>query len=135
MLLVPLALLTIASLMATGAAAQTPVPCDKAMSTVELNACAEREYDAADAKLNVAFKRTLSFIKRSGSAKPYDAASWETALRTSQKAWLAYRDADCNGLVPMSWSGGTGTTSAVLGCRKTKTETRTQELDTMTDGN
>jgi uncharacterized protein YecT (DUF1311 family) len=138
MLRLSVALITIitsVTLPPTGAQAKKAVACDRAMTTVELNACAEREFEVADAKLNAAYKKALAFIKLSGGDKPYDAASWEAALRTSQKAWLAYRDADCDGLMPMSWGGGTGTTSAVFGCRTTKTETRTQELIAITADN
>jgi uncharacterized protein YecT (DUF1311 family) len=108
--------------------AAPPVNCDKAMATSELNQCAEQAFQAADAKLNAAYRKALASIRKSGGEKPYDPASWEKALRASQSAWIAYRDADCNGLVPMSWGGGTGTTAAVLGCKTDKTESRTKEL-------
>ncbi len=109
-------------------AADPKIACDKAVTTQDLNLCSERELQVADAKLNVAYKKALAEIRKSENAKPYDPASWEKALRASQHAWIAFRDADCNGLVPMSWTGGTGTTGAVLGCKIEKTEARTKEL-------
>jgi uncharacterized protein YecT (DUF1311 family) len=118
----------IAALALPAAADDPKIRCDKAVTTVELNVCSERAYQAADAKLNAAYRKALAFIKASGGDKPHDPASWEKALRTSQTTWIAFRDADCKGLVPMSWGGGTGTTSAVLGCMTEKTEQRTAEL-------
>jgi uncharacterized protein YecT (DUF1311 family) len=115
------------------AQAQT-VDCAKAMTTVELNYCAERSLIAADAKLNAAHKKALKFITSSGGDKPYDGVSWEKALRASQTAWIAFRDADCKGLVPLSRGGGTGTTSAILGCLTSKTEARTAELIALSKG-
>jgi uncharacterized protein YecT (DUF1311 family) len=122
------ALTLAAAMCAADTATAQPIDCAKAMATTELNYCSLREFEAADAKLNEAYRRALASIRESRGDKPYDKTSWETALRASQKAWLAFRDADCNGLVPMSWGGGTGTTSAVLGCKTTKTEQRTREL-------
>ena len=104
------------------------IDCANAMSTAEINFCSEKLLDAADAKLNEAYKKALDFVAKTEGEKPYDAKSWEEALRASQRAWVAYRDADCKGLVPMSWSGGTGTTAEVLGCMSAKTKARTQEL-------
>lgn len=109
--------------------ADPPIDCANATSTVEMNFCAEKDYNAADAKLNDAYSRALAHIAQNGGEKPYDAKSWEDALRASQRAWVAFRDADCKGLVPMSWGGGTGTTSAILGCMHSKTEARIKELN------
>jgi uncharacterized protein YecT (DUF1311 family) len=133
----PLALATVALLcVATGpsAAADAPVDCASPRSTPEFNLCAEGDFQKADGKLNAAFKKALDFIKTVDSEKPYDAASWEKALRASQNAWLAFRDADCKGLVPMSWSGGSGTTVGVLQCMTAKTNDRTKELITIYKG-
>ena len=102
--------------------------CDKAVSTPELNLCSERAWQVTDDRLNVSFAKAIDAIKTSDQAKPYDPGSWEKALRASQRAWVSFRDADCKGLVPMSWTGGTGTTSAVLDCMTTKTKIRTEEL-------
>jgi uncharacterized protein YecT (DUF1311 family) len=122
-----LAIMAIVLMPPSLAVAET-VSCDKAVSTVELNQCTDLMFRAADDKLNAAFKKTLAFVAASQAPKPYDRASWEKALRESQRAWLSFRDADCKGLIPMSWSGGTGTTAAVLECMIAKTDARTKEL-------
>ena len=110
------------------AAAEPPQICDKAVSTPEINLCSERAWQAADAKLNAAFAKTIGAIRKSDQAKPYDPKRWEQALRASQRAWVAFRDADCKELVPMSWTGGTGTTVAVLDCMIDLTRVRTKTL-------
>lgn len=119
-----------AILTATPVVAEQPpkVDCDNAMTTYAMNVCAERSYDKADAVLNAAYKRALAAVPKLATEKPYDAKSWEEALRKSQRAWLAYRDAECKEHVPMHWSGGTGTTAEVLGCMETLTEARTKAL-------
>lgn len=109
-------------------AAEDPVNCAEARNTVEINFCAEKDYNEADAALNAAYKAVLAQINKSTGEKPYDAKSWENAFRAAQRAWIAYRDAECKGVVPMEWSGGTGTASAVLGCMTQLTEERTKLL-------
>lgn len=110
------------------------IDCANAMTTYEQNYCADKDLAAADAKLNDAYKALLAAIAKTENEKPFDAKSWEKALRESQRAWVAFRDADCDGLVPKSWTGGTGTTVAVLGCKIAKTEARTKELLEYVDG-
>lgn len=104
------------------------IDCAHASSTAEMNVCAEEGFDAADAKLNATYKKALAHVAERDLDPPFDRAGWEAALRASQRAWLAFRDADCKGAVPMEWSGGTGTTTAVFGCLTAKTRTRIEEL-------
>jgi uncharacterized protein YecT (DUF1311 family) len=108
--------------------ADEPIDCSNASTTVEMNFCADKDLAAADEKLNAVYKKVLAQIDESGLEKPYDRASWEAAMRASQRAWVAFRDADCKGVVPMEWSGGSGTSAAVLGCMSQKTIERTKEL-------
>ncbi len=122
--------LTISAALTTCAEAQVPsaIDCAKALSTVEMNYCAEQDYKRADATLNAAYQKLLRKVQESGGEAPYDAASWEKALKAAQRAWVAFRDADCKGLVPMEWSGGSGTTVAVLSCMTELTRERTKTL-------
>ena len=108
--------------------ADPPAICANTVSTPELNLCSERAWQEPDAKLNTAFAKVLDSIRKTNSEKPYDRNSWEKALRASQRAWVTFRDSDCKGLVPMSWTGGTGTTSAVHECMTINTKIRTKEL-------
>ena len=127
----PLAAAAIVSTLLTSPARAEDDPkvdCANAMSTYEQNYCADKDLAAADKKLNDAYQKLLDGIAETGNDKPYDPKSWEKALRESQRAWVAFRDADCDGLAPMSWGGGTGTSAVVLGCKTAKTEARTKEL-------
>jgi uncharacterized protein YecT (DUF1311 family) len=113
--------------LASAAQAQT-IDCANASSTVEMNFCADKDFQAADKALNAAYEAAVANIKTRELEKPYDAKSFEAALRAAQRAWVAYRDADCKDLTAQEWSGGTGTTSAVLGCMTEKTMQRTKDL-------
>ena len=116
-------------LLAGGAHAEDEaIDCGNIRNTVESNFCADKSLTAADAKLNDVYKKVLAQIATSDLEKPYDRHSWEQAIRESQRAWISFRDLDCKGAMPMEWSGGTGTTAAVLICMKDKTEARTRDL-------
>lgn len=113
------------------AKAKTAVPkidCAEATATPELNHCAEIRLKKADSELAGALAKAKAQIaKRAGSA-PYDGPSWTAGLEAAQKAWSAYREADCKGLVPAEWQGGTGATLAVLECMAQMTEARAFEV-------
>ena len=91
------------------AAAEDIIDCENASTTVEMNFCSDKAFQEADAKLNDVYKSVLEHIAESDGEEPYDRESWEKAMRESQRAWVAFRDADCKGAVPMEWSGGSGT--------------------------
>lgn len=55
------------------------------MTQGEITACAEREARAADGRLNRAYEDLLRYLD----------ASQTRRLQAAQRAWLAYRDADC----------------------------------------
>lgn len=106
-----------------------PADCTEAMSTVEMNACAGAEFEKADAELNRVYKEAIASIPEMATdEQPFDKASWEEALRASQRAWIAFRDAECEGHVEKFWGGGTGGTVDIIGCKTEKTEQRTKEL-------
>lgn len=126
---VPRCLLAAACLMtlAAAAAAQPRLDCSRATSTPEINACVERDLERADRALNEAYRAMTARID--GSDNPSSVrAEWRKALQDSQRKWIAFRDADCDGAVAFEWYGGTGATAAVLGCKQQKTEARTKEL-------
>jgi uncharacterized protein YecT (DUF1311 family) len=109
--------------------AGTAQDCENAMTTQDLNACAGIEFEAADKELNAVYERAIKSIPEMAiDDPPFDAKSWEAALRASQRAWLAFRDAECEEHVRMFWTGGTGATVDIIGCKTEKTEARTKEL-------
>ena len=96
----------------------------------EMNTCPEKDFDAADKALNAAYQKALKQVPGMAVAdmERFNTKNWEKTLRASQRAWLAYRDAECGEHVPMFWGGGTGTNVAVVGCMAEKTKARTKEL-------
>lgn len=80
-----------------------------------MNICAKADFDAADAKLNQLYKQLAG--KAEGDEKK--------ALRDAQRAWVAYRDAECiyetagpegGSIRPMEeWQCATALTTARIG--------------------
>ena len=101
--------------------------CSKAVATVELNACAERDFAKADRELNEVYRAALVRVDRD-AANDMVRREWRAALQDAQRKWLAYRDADCKGPVAYRWQGGTGAALAVQVCLLEKTVARTGEL-------
>jgi uncharacterized protein YecT (DUF1311 family) len=118
-----------AALFSAHADERETIDCQNAMTTYELNACADKDFTAADKALNAAYAAALKTIPEMATAEaPYDAKSWEATLRKSQRAWIAFRDAECQGHVALFWGGGTGATADIIGCMEEKTKARTKEL-------
>lgn len=124
-----LAALSLALAAPAAAEPEPKIDCANATSNHEMIFCADEEYKAADLALNAAYQKALKAIPGLASEPPYDARSWEEALRKSQRAWVAFRDAECKDHTPMFWGGGTHTPLAVLGCLTAKTNARTKELN------
>jgi uncharacterized protein YecT (DUF1311 family) len=111
------------------AQAEPNIDCTKAMSTPELNWCSERELESADKKLNEAYKRSLAHIAAATTETKGQREKWISSFREAQRRWIAFRDHDCGEVISYEWSGGTGMTGAMLGCKISKTEARTKELE------
>jgi uncharacterized protein YecT (DUF1311 family) len=123
-----LAFAALVSLTYTAPVSAQQTDCSNASSTVEINACEDKNYQAADAALNEAYEAALKYARSRQLEKPYDAKSFEDALVKAERAWVSFRDADCKDVMAQKWSGGTGTTSAILACMTAKTLQRTKEL-------
>ena len=90
--------------------------CRDPRSQSEMNICSARTFEKVDRELNAVYRRVIARMVRDGGDPPYDAESWEQAMRAAQRAWVAFRDADCQGLVGRDWIGGSGAALAINGC-------------------
>lgn len=104
------------------------VDCAKAVSTVDLNSCAEQRLDVADKALNETYQKIFADLALPDTENAAGNLEWADALRVSQRAWVAFRDADCEKLMIHEAGGGTATTGAILGCMTEMTEARTKDL-------
>ncbi len=115
--------------MLTGAAfAQDEPKCNPDGDTSQMAACAENDYKAEDAKLNKVYatylKKMQGIDTDMGNTPPDTAVA---RLKTAQRAWIAFRDAEC----PLeSVDNMGGSIERILGpaCLATMTKERTAKL-------
>ncbi|MEY9780236.1 lysozyme inhibitor LprI family protein [Sinorhizobium fredii] len=117
--------------LATPGFAQEPeVDCQKAETQMDLNMCADQEYQAADADLNKAYRKAIAAMQETdkelgGIDAAYVGAV--EALKKAQRAWIGYRDGQCE-LAGFEARGGSMEPMLVSGCLAELTRKRTAEL-------
>jgi uncharacterized protein YecT (DUF1311 family) len=111
------------------AAAAAPVDCVNALTQRDMNWCAAEDFRAADAALNAQWAITAAAMKRAdkdGTAAD-GRIGYHAALLAAQRAWLAFRDAQC---VSEGYAarGGSMEPMLVANCKAELTRERTQQL-------
>jgi uncharacterized protein YecT (DUF1311 family) len=90
-----------------------PEPCPDATSQLDLNECYSKLYQSADTELNATYNNIVGFMKKNLLVAQHDnnttlvthnEASL-TKLLAAQRAWLVYRDANCDS-VKFQYDGG-----------------------------
>ena len=113
------------------AALQTPddpieEACYKAdQSQQAMNMCAGEAYQRADKALNARWAKVLAIYGEDAESKKL--------LLDGQRAWLTYRDAQCN-LAALDSKGGSIWLLINSGCLAALTRQRTKELAELIDG-
>lgn len=105
--------------------ALTPL-CQKAEGTIQINECMEAELEKVEKKLNAKYKKTLKAL----SAPDEDGWKYsisKKAVIESQRAWVKFRDKDCEAEETMT--NGTGTASWYMDCMIDHANTRIKRLD------
>jgi uncharacterized protein YecT (DUF1311 family) len=132
--------LVMAGLMALAPLAQAQeerqVDCENAMTQSDMNFCANKDYEAADAELNTVYKTTMTAMQKTdkelGEIDPNYVGAVE-ALKKAQRAWIGYRDGQCE-LAGFEARGGSMEPMLVSGCLADLTKKRTAELKSLTEG-
>jgi uncharacterized protein YecT (DUF1311 family) len=104
--------------------------CDNPQVQMEMNACAAIDFERADAELNAEYRRSIAWARdadREGRAPGDDRPGDEATLREAQRAWLAFRDAQCR-LEGYEARGGSMEPMLYEGCRARLTRERTRQL-------
>ncbi len=98
--------------------------CSRLATQLEMNACSGRNLEAADAALNDAYRRIVARLAQDAAATGQ--------LRTAQRAWIAFRDAEC-AFAASSVEGGSIYPMISSDCLRAATEARTAALRTYLD--
>jgi uncharacterized protein YecT (DUF1311 family) len=114
-----LPLLLLAGLLSSSAAFAQE--CDRSdESPAGMNVCAHEDYEAADAKLNKTYGEIMKRLS--------DDAEGRKLLQAAQRAWIGFRDAECDFSTADS-QGGSIHPMLMSGCLQGLTEARTKQLD------
>lgn len=106
--------------------------CVSPVTQSDMNICAQRDFDAADASLNQQWKLARKTMAETDKNLSDDLKGAEAALVRAQRAWLEFRDAQCES-DGFSVRGGSMEPLIVLSCKAELTKTRTRQLKTMLD--
>lgn len=109
--------------------------CDDPQTQLAMNTCASMDFNAADAALNEQWATTSAVMKaRDAEREPGDQQPgyFETLL-AAQRAWLAYRDAECLSQSFMA-RGGSMQPMLDMQCKTYLTELRTEQLRVLAAG-
>ncbi|WP_162943954.1 MULTISPECIES: lysozyme inhibitor LprI family protein [unclassified Rhizobium] len=136
-LLVPAAALAAALICGPAFAQNNPdepkIDCAKAEAQTDLNICASLDFDTADKALNAQYKKTRAAMVAIDSDLDNDMKGAEKALIKAQRAWVDYRDGECEGQ-GFQARGGSMEPMLVSGCKADLSNKRTKELKDLADG-
>ncbi|MDP3264494.1 MAG: lysozyme inhibitor LprI family protein [Tabrizicola sp.] len=104
------------------------IDCTAAMTQIELNYCAEQEWSKADTALNQAYQTAMADLKQTLADRPEDLAKETGMLRDAQRAWIAFRDANC-AVAGYPMRGGSAEPLLVYACLRDMTLARTEDLN------
>lgn len=97
-------------------------------TTLSITECRMAEAQAWERHLNAAYADRMAEVAAMDAAESEAAfATRADSLRAAQRAWIAFRDAEC-GLAYALWGAGSMRTIAAADCRMTMTAERTIEL-------
>nr|CAD6601581.1 hypothetical protein RKHAN_00910 [Rhizobium sp. Khangiran2] len=108
------------------------VDCKNPVTQMEMTYCAEQDFAEADEQLNAQYKVTRQAMKDWDGDAMDGLGSAADALLASQRAWIAFRDAQCT-FRGYQARGGTMEPMLIYGCQAELTRQRTQQLKEQTD--
>lgn len=106
----------------SGAALANEDPCPNARTQSELNACTAQAYQTADKALNNVYRSYRANLGKETQA----------GLRKAQRAWIAFRDAECE-FQASAVEGGSAQPMVRNGCLAALTRERTEVLKAKTE--
>lgn len=116
------------------AQSEPKVDCTAPQTQADMTICASRDYDAADKALNTEYQSVRKILTERDSSASDDADKGAAkALLAAQRAWIAYRDANCEA-VGYQARGGTLEPMLVASCLADMSRKRAEELKSLAEG-
>ncbi len=109
------------------------VDCENAMTQFDMNVCSQRDYEKADEALNAQWAKTKKVMAEWDAELDAENKGAVEALLAAQRAWIQYRDNQCNAVGYSVW-GGSMYPTIVASCLEDLTRKRTKELEELANG-
>jgi uncharacterized protein YecT (DUF1311 family) len=97
-------------------------------SNAVMTECIWSHYRDADAELNRVWRDVLATIEGADYLPANEIAAWRDELVQAQRAWVQFKEHDCEGAVAYEWYGGSGADAAVGACLYSHTRARIDDL-------
>ncbi|MBY3594386.1 lysozyme inhibitor LprI family protein [Rhizobium bangladeshense] len=121
-----------AMLLASGALSAEDIDCQNPRTQSDMTSCEAARHETADKALNEQYKKTRAAMIAIDKDLDGDMKGAEKALVKAQRAWIDYRDAQCDAF-GFQARGGTMEPMLVAGCLAEETDKRTKELKELED--
>lgn len=115
-----------------GTALADDLDCKNPQMQTDMTACEQQRQGEADTALNVQYKKTRAATVEVDKNIDANLRGAEKALVKAQRAWVDFRDAECE-VSGFQMRGGSGEPMLVAGCIADLTDTRTKELKALAD--
>lgn len=121
-----------AVLLSSGAAFAQDIDCTNPKTQSDMTSCEVARHETADKALNEQYKKTRAAMVAVDKDLDGGMKGAEKALVKAQRAWIDYRDAQCDAF-GFQARGGTMEPMLVAGCLAEETDKRTKELKELED--
>jgi len=128
-----LSILCLGLMVSVPVAAQDKPDCNNAMTQLDMNQCANMDFQAADAELNAVYKKAMAKMRETDSYLPDDLKGAADTLRDAQRAWIPYRDKACEAYGFLA-RGGSMEPMLYSSCLADLTNQRVKELQELVEG-
>lgn len=109
------------------AASEPQVDCANATTTAQITQCAQIQADAVEVKLNAAYQKLVKQLTQPDTELD-KYSEMRKKLQIAQRAWIKFREADCDTVYQINASG-TIRGLAAIGCKRERAEQRIKELE------
>ncbi|MCZ7858273.1 lysozyme inhibitor LprI family protein [Agrobacterium salinitolerans] len=113
-------------------AAQEP-NCKEPQTQADMTICAGKDYEKADKQLNVDYQKLRKLLVERDKTADADGKGAADALVTAQRAWVAFRDANC-AVAGFQARGGSMEPMLISSCLAEMSTRRADELRQLSEG-
>lgn len=121
------------ALLSTTTLADDAPDCNNQVDQNTMTQCANIDFEKADAELNSVWRTAKKSAADNDAEQPDDLKGLSEALLKTQRAWISYRDGQCE-VAGFAFRGGSIEPTMVAQCLADMTKARTKELQDFIDG-